>query len=159
MIAHPSGGTAVWAYAAYIVIGLVAGFLSALFGIGGGVILVPGMILALAVPAKAATAPSLAYIAPIAVYGTLRQWSMGQDIQWLLALIALPLGLLGTELGSRLKQHLPNAHLQILFGLLLVALGIHLAFRGRADLNKQRLSDAAGRGTEAAARPPDAKAH
>lgn len=147
-----------WAYAAFILIGLIAGFLSALFGIGGGVILVPAMILVLALPAKTATATSLAYIAPIAIFGSLRQWHMGQDIRWMLALIALPLGILGAELGSRVKQYLSNANLQILFGLLLVALGIHLALRGRAELIKQQVSDAAGRSTEAPAQAPGAEA-
>jgi uncharacterized membrane protein YfcA len=144
-----------WAYAAYVVIGLMAGFLSAIFGIGGGVILVPTLILVLAVPAKAATATSLAYIVPIALYGTVRQWYMGQDIRWLLALLAVPLGLIGAELGSRVKQYMSNAQVQILFGLLLIGLGIYLGLRGRAEFNSQRLAAAGRPSTEAPAqRPP-----
>ena len=147
-----------WAYVAYIALGLTAGFLSALFGIGGGVILVPALILVLAVPAKAATATSLAYIIPIAIYGCARQWSMGLDIRWLYALLAVPLGLVGTEIGSRTKQHLSDARLQILFGLLLVGLGIYLALRGRAEMNAQRSSAAPSPTAQTSAPTPGAPA-
>ncbi len=141
-----------WAYVAYVALGLVAGFLSALFGIGGGVILVPTLILVLAVPAKAATATSLAYIIPIAIFGCTRQWYMGQDIRWLYALLAVPLGLVGAEVGSRAKQHLSSAQLQVLFGLLLVCLGVYLALQGRAAMRAQ--SPASSAAPASASTPP-----
>jgi uncharacterized membrane protein YfcA len=123
-----------WHWTAYIAMGLVAGFASALLGVGGGVVMVPTLIMIFAVPAKTATATSLAYIVPIALYGTLKQWYGGQDVRWLLALAAVPLGLVGAELGVRAKQHLSNAHLQIIFAVFLILIGLHLGRQGWADL-------------------------
>jgi len=119
-----------WIWITYVVLGLVAGFTSALLGIGGGIVMVPTLITLFAMPAKTATATSLAYIVPIALYGTLKQWHGGQDIRWLLALAAVPLGIVGAELGVRAKQHLSNAHLQIVFGLFLILVGAHLGYQG-----------------------------
>lgn len=139
-----------WNYAAYILLALVAGLTSALFGIGGGIVLVPALIMFFAVPARVATTTALAYIAPIALYGILRQWHMGLECRWALALAAVPIGLLGAELGSRAKQHMPNAQLQALFGLLLIAVGVHLALQGWGAMRKQKLSAANPRQAQAA---------
>ena len=60
-------------------IGLVAGFLSALFGVGGGVVIVP-LLLARGWPIKVATATSLAAIIATAVFGAVRYtWSGDVD--------------------------------------------------------------------------------
>jgi len=119
-----------WHYVAFILVGLTAGFSSALLGIGGGVIMVPMLILIFTLDAKIATATSLAYIAPVALYGALKQWHMGQDIRWLLVVMAVPAGLVGAELGSRAKQVVSNAHLQIIFAALMIVVGLRLGVRG-----------------------------
>ena len=67
-------------YAIYMVVGLVAGFSSSLLGIGGGVVLVPMLLLIFRLPAHVATATSLAYIAPVALYGALIH-VVGEDVQ------------------------------------------------------------------------------
>jgi hypothetical protein len=123
-------------YAIYIAFGVVAGFTSALLGIGGGVVLVPAMIMVFALPAKTATATSLAYIVPIALYGVLKQWHDGAEIRWGLALMAVPLGLVGAELGIRAKQHLSNAWVQVIFAALMMAVGLRLGLQGLAALRQ-----------------------
>jgi len=140
-----------WQYVTYVGVGLAAGFASALLGIGGGVIMVPALILLLALPAKAATATSLAYIAPVALYGTLKQWHMGQDIRWLLVLLAVPAGLAGAELGSRAKQVISGGYLQILFAAVMILAGVRLGLRGFAAVHGSQ--GAAGTAIEAPAEP------
>ncbi|MFO7959145.1 MAG: sulfite exporter TauE/SafE family protein [Candidatus Brocadiia bacterium] len=123
-------------YPAYLLVGLAAGFSSALLGIGGGVVMVPMLMLIFALPPKAATATSLAYIAPIALYGAMKQWHMGMDLRWLLVALAVPAGLLGAELGSRLKAHISDAHLRLVFAALMIVVGVRIGYRGWRQLHQ-----------------------
>ncbi len=143
-----------WHYVAFMLVGLAAGFSSALLGIGGGVIMVPMLILLFALDAKAATATSLVYIVPVALYGALKQWHMGQDIRWLLVAVALPAGLLGAELGSRAKQVISNAHLQIVFAALMIVIGLRLGLQGYRALGGAREAGGGGTAVQAPAEPP-----
>ena len=143
-----------WQYVAFVLVGLTAGFSSALLGIGGGVIMVPMLILLFTLDAKIATATSLAYIAPVALYGALKQWHMGQDIRWLLVVMAVPAGLLGAELGSRAKQVISNAHLQIIFAALMIVVGLRLGIRGYRALGEARAAGTAQAAVQAPAEPP-----
>lgn len=114
-------------YLAYVLTGLAAGFASALLGIGGGVILVPILMLLFVLPPKVATATSLVYITPVALYGALSLWLKGQEIKWTLALVAMPAGIFGAEVGAQLKKHISDTQLKVVFGLVMIVLGAHLA--------------------------------
>lgn len=144
-----------WCYFGYVLLGLAAGFASALLGIGGGVIMVPVLVLLFALPAKAATVTSLAYIAPVALYGALKQWHMGQDIKWFLVLLAVPAGLIGAELGSRAKQYVSNAHLRLIFAALMIVVGVRLGYQGWRGLVSSRPLDAERAVAESQAGPPN----
>ena len=60
-----------------LAIGLIAGTLSGLLGVGGGVVIVPALMFAAAVPQRVATATSLAAVAPIAIVGSVLFGSSG----------------------------------------------------------------------------------
>jgi uncharacterized membrane protein YfcA len=129
-------------YVACAVLGLIAGFASALLGIGGGVLLVPALVLLFALPAKAASATSLAYIGPVALAGAVLQWRRGEDIRWMLVLLAVPAGLVGAQLGTVAKAYVSNTHLKIAFGLLMVVVGVKLGLAGWSEMRDGRTARA-----------------
>jgi uncharacterized protein len=106
-------------------IGLVAGFLSALFGVGGGVVIVP-LLLTRGWPIKVATATSLAAIIATAIFGAVRYgWSGDVDFSDA-ALIGIP-AVFGSLIGVRVQKGIDPAPLQIGFAVLIACVGIKLA--------------------------------
>jgi uncharacterized protein len=108
------------------VIGLVAGVLSGLFGIGGGVVIVPALILIAGFTVTKAAGTSLAaLLLPVGALGAWQYWRAGLiDIR---AALLLAAGiLLGAYLGARLGISLPTTVVQRAFGVLLVVVGLRL---------------------------------
>jgi uncharacterized membrane protein YfcA len=132
-------------YAAFAVIGLVAGFASALLGIGGGVIIVPTLTFLLAAkfgagdpataPIKVAAATSLAYIVPIALVGALRSKA---PVYWPFVFAAVPMGVVGAWLGAMVKYRIPAAQLKIVFAVVMFVAGVRLAHSGWRELQQDR---------------------
>jgi uncharacterized protein len=111
-------------------IGLAAGVLSGLFGIGGGVIIVPLLILLLGFTAQQAVGTSLAaLLLPVGLFGAIQYWQAGQVNILNAAILAFGL-LIGAFIGARLGLSLPSEVVQRAFGVLLVVIGIRLAFFG-----------------------------
>jgi hypothetical protein len=110
---------------AFVGIGLVAGFFSALFGVGGGIIVVPLLILVARYEAKPATGTSLAIIGFTAVFGALVFAALG-EVEWGdAALVGLP-AMVGTLGGTWLQQRLSSRLLVLLFAAFIVAIAIEL---------------------------------
>jgi uncharacterized membrane protein YfcA len=108
-------------------IGLAAGVLSGLFGIGGGVIIVPLLMLLLGFTAQQAAGTSLAaLLLPVGLFGAIQYWQAGQVNLLNAGLLALGL-LLGAFIGARLGLSLPSEVVQRAFGVLLVVVGLRLA--------------------------------
>jgi uncharacterized protein len=109
-----------------VAIGLAAGFFSALFGVGGGVVVVPLLVLAAGYDERSATGTSLAAIGLIALAGTISYSARGEvDVSYAL-LLGLPAAA-GAVAGARLQQRLETRTLLLSFAVLLVALGVYLA--------------------------------
>lgn len=108
------------------VIGTAAGAFSGLFGVGGGTVIVPLLILWLAYGEREATGTSLAAIAVIAVFAVIAHGLYGNvDIaKGLLVGIPATLGVVG---GAALQQRLPERAISLLFAGLLVLVAIELA--------------------------------
>jgi uncharacterized membrane protein YfcA len=106
-------------------IGLAAGFLSALFGVGGGLIVVPALVAFLAFELKPATATSLAAIAFTAVFGAVRYGIAGQ-VHWGDALLVGLPAVAGATLGTRLQRAISSQRLQLVFALLVAATAVKL---------------------------------
>jgi uncharacterized membrane protein YfcA len=104
------------------VVGAAAGLLSAIFGVGGGTIIVPSLI-ARGWQAHRATATSLAAIGATAVFGTLR-YSWDDLVVWRdAALIGLP-AVVGVVFGTALAKRVRGPHLQMAFaGVMLLVAG------------------------------------
>jgi uncharacterized membrane protein YfcA len=108
-----------------VLIGLVAGFFSALFGVGGGIIMVPLLILAARMFERSAMATSLASIGLIALVGTI-SYAIHGDVQVGYAiLVGLPAAV-GAAVGSSLQQRLTTPILTFGFAAILTAIGIWL---------------------------------
>jgi uncharacterized membrane protein YfcA len=108
-------------------IGLAGGVLSGLFGIGGGLIIVPALILLLGMTPKQAAGTSLAaLLLPVGILGAIEYWRAGYIDVRLALLLAVGI-LIGAFIGARLAIGLPNELIQRAFGVLLVVVGVRLA--------------------------------
>lgn len=106
-----------------VAIGLVAGVFSALFGVGGGIIAVPLLILASGLPERAATATSLGAIGITALAGVVVYGLRGEVEVGYAALVGLP-AMVGALVGTSVQQRVPTSALAYGFAGLLVAVGI-----------------------------------
>lgn len=108
-------------------IGLAGGVLSGLFGIGGGLVIVPALILLLSMSAKQAAGTSLAaLLLPVGIFGALEYWRAGYVDIRVAAILALGI-LIGAFIGARVAIGLPNELIQRAFGVVLVLVGVRLA--------------------------------
>jgi uncharacterized membrane protein YfcA len=108
-----------------VLIGLVAGFFSALLGVGGGLVIVPLLMLAGGWEIRSATATSLAAIGITASAGVVVYAIHGEVRPVYAALVGLPaaVGVIG---GTALQQRLHVRTLSFLFAGLLVAIAIRM---------------------------------
>jgi uncharacterized membrane protein YfcA len=113
-----------------IAIGLLAGALGGLFGVGGGLIFVPALVLLFDFGQVEAEATSLLAIIPVVLAGTWRQHLYG-NVRWRPALVIGLTAIAGVELGILTAKSLPEETLQRLFGLLLLVVAAQLALRAR----------------------------
>jgi uncharacterized protein len=108
-----------------VLIGLAAGFFGALFGVGGGIIMVPLLILLAAYPERSAMATSLAAIGLIALEGAIF-FALHGDVELkYAALLGIP-ATVGVVGGTSLQQRVPTRALSLAFAGLLTAIGIVL---------------------------------
>ena len=108
-----------------ISIGLVAGFFSALFGVGGGIVIVPLLLIVERWELRPATATSLAAIGITATAGVVA-YAFHGDVEPAYALLLGVPAALGAAGGSALQQRLPVRTLSLLFAALLVAIAIRM---------------------------------
>ncbi|MGZ4353686.1 MAG: TSUP family transporter [Gaiellaceae bacterium] len=108
-----------------VLIGLAAGALSALFGVGGGIVIVPLLLLWAGFEQRPASATSLAAIGLIAAAGVVLYALRGHVEVGPALLVGLPAAA-GAVFGTVLQQRLPVRTLAYAFALLLAALGLRL---------------------------------
>jgi uncharacterized membrane protein YfcA len=122
-----------WAAAA---IGLVAGLLSGLLGIGGGVIMVPAFTELLHLPLKSAIATSLVCVGIFGVPATITHALLG-DIDWRLAVL-LTIGVIpGARIGASLTIRTAERRLRLAIGIFLAAVAVvYFITEGRAFLRE-----------------------
>ena len=100
-----------------LLIGAFTGLMSGLFGVGGGFIIVP-LLLLLGMKQKLAAGTSVIAILPTAIVGAIGYMTLGQ-VDWLAAILLAVGMIVGTQVGGRLLQILPES---VLFWMFLVAL-------------------------------------
>jgi uncharacterized protein len=108
-----------------VLIGLAAGFFSALFGVGGGIVVVPLLLLVGRWQQRPAMATSLAAIGIIALAGTVSYGFHGELKPGAAAIVGIPAAF-GAVAGTAIQQRVANRTLSLLFALLLTGLGVKL---------------------------------
>ena len=109
-------------------IGIVSGLFAAMFGIGGGVVIVPLLILLTRMPPRIAAATSLATLLLTSMIGTARYAGSGH-IDWVAAIVIGVPAVAGVILGIHFQKRLPADWLIIAFGVLIIAIGLKLVFK------------------------------
>lgn len=108
-----------------VAIGIAAGVFSAFFGVGGGILAVPLLILFAAIPERAATATSLAAIGITATAGVVVFSLRGEVDVGYAALVGLPAAV-GAVAGTSLQQRVRTSTLTYGFAVLLSGVGVWL---------------------------------
>jgi uncharacterized membrane protein YfcA len=106
-------------------IGLVSGVFSTVFGVGGGIVLVPLLIALVALPPHAATATSLGAILVTASAGALL-YAVRGDVRLGYALLVGVPAVAGAIIGTHLQQRLSGGALTLAFAALLAVIGVRL---------------------------------
>jgi len=106
-------------------IGLVAGVFSTLFGVGGGIIVVPLLVALVAFPTHAAAATSLGAILVTATAGVVLYAARGEVRPSYAALVGIP-AVAGALLGTHLQQRVSGGMLTLGLAALLVVIGVWL---------------------------------
>ncbi len=106
-------------------IGVVAGLLSGLMGIGGGTVAIPGMVIGLKIPQHRAHGTSLAMITLTAPISALAYAAQG-NVDWRLALV-ITIGMcVGAYVGAKVMMHIPAKQLRRGFAVVLFATALKM---------------------------------
>ena len=111
-----------------LALGFFIGILSSVMGVGGGFIMVPAMIYLLKVPTNVVIGTSLFQIVFVTAFTTVMQATTNQSIDIVLAFLLMLGGVIGAQYGARAGQKLRGEQLRALLGLLVLAVGLRLAF-------------------------------
>ena len=114
----------------YLGSGLLMGLLSALIGIGGGIVMVPLLVLAFGFTPHEAQGTSLAAMVPISLLGAFRHARRGYT-DWRAGVVLGIGGVVGAPLGALVAQAVSEVWLQRLFAVVLVATAVQLVLRAR----------------------------
>jgi uncharacterized membrane protein YfcA len=114
-------------------IGILAGIIAALCGVGGGVVMVPAFVLLLGLAQKSAVATSLAVIIPTALVATVQNTRNGLLAgQWKVILFTAIASTIMAWFGAGLLTSMRNETLTRIFGLVLVIFGVRMLWQGKA---------------------------
>ena len=115
-----------------LAVGLGAGLLSGLFGVGGGILIVPAFVLLLKFDQRLANGTSLGAVLPISVAGLITYWTHG-NVDWYMALWLAIGALAGAVVGTKWIHILPKKVLGYLFAVMLLITAIRLFIPLNAD--------------------------
>ena len=111
-----------------LVLGFLGGVLAGLFGVGGGILFVPTLVLVLGLTQVHAEATSLLAIIPTVLVGAWRQRTHG-NVFWRPALVVGLGSIAGVEGGVQIARALPEDVLRRLFGVLMLVVAANVAWR------------------------------
>jgi uncharacterized protein len=111
-----------------ILVGIAAGIMGGLVGVGGGIIIVPALVYLLGVSQKTAQGTSLALIMlPVGVLGVLQYYKQGHVDFKVVGLLAIGF-FLGSFLGSKIALSLPQATVKKIFAVLMILIAVKMLF-------------------------------
>ncbi|BAT71352.1 conserved hypothetical protein [Thermosulfidibacter takaii ABI70S6] len=120
----------------FLMVGFIAGFVAAFFGVGGGIVAVPILIFLGLAPIEAVGTSStlLPFITLFAVLGYIKAgWGKPLSIKYCLGYVYLPAtlsmvptGIIGSQLGARVSKRVPKDALRKLFACLLIVVAVKI---------------------------------
>ncbi|MGZ3392217.1 MAG: sulfite exporter TauE/SafE family protein, partial [Isosphaeraceae bacterium] len=117
-----------------VVIGLLGGFAAGLFGVGGGIVIVPALIYWAGFTQHIATGTSLAVLLPpIGLLAALEYYRHG-NVDVRAAVILAGMMMIGAWAGAYVANRLSGPHLRLCFGVFVCGLGIYLRRPAGRDL-------------------------
>ena len=125
-----------------LLIGLVAGVLSGVIGIGGGIVIVPALVYFIGFSQRTAQGTSLAILLlPIGLLGVIQFYKAGYVDVKVTAIIALAF-FIGSYFGSRIALTVPQELLKKCFAVLLMVIGIKMLFFDKPFTHSKGISSA-----------------
>jgi uncharacterized membrane protein YfcA len=111
-----------------VIIGLVAGFLSGMIGLGGAIILIPALVLFLSMDQRMAQGTTIAImLPPIGLFAAYNYYRAGYvNVRY--ALVIAAVFMVGGYLGSKLALNIPVSVLKKLFAAVLALIAVKMAF-------------------------------
>jgi len=108
-----------------LIVGAAAGLLSGLFGIGGGIVIVPALLTLLHMDRRLAHGTSLAATVPVAA-ASLATYAAGDHVDWTVALMLAIGAIGGAVVGTHLLQIIPKRPLTIIFIVVIMLTAVRL---------------------------------
>lgn len=116
--------TATWQ--TFVLIGILGGITAGLFGVGGGIVLVPALIYWAHFTHHKATGTTLAVLLPpVGLAATLEYWRHGNVDPRAAAILAVTM-FVGAWIGATFANRLSGPHLRLAFGVFVLGMGIYL---------------------------------
>ena len=111
-----------------IMVGLAAGMLSGLVGVGGGIIIVPALVYFIGFSQKTAQGTSLALIMlPVGIFGVLHYYKQGYVDYKIVGLLAIGF-LAGSFFGSKIAMSISQETLKKVFAILMIVIAVKMLF-------------------------------
>lgn len=111
-----------------IIIGVAAGILGGLVGVGGGLVIVPGLVFFLGMSQHSAQGTSLGLIMlPVGILGVLHYYKQGHVDFKIVALLAIGF-LAGSYFGSKIALSLPQETIKKVFAIFMIVIAIKMLF-------------------------------
>ena len=128
---NPAGGLTLTSRCTAVLVlsGVFTGFLSGLFGVGGGFLIVPALVLIASLPMQRAVPTSLLIIALISTAGSASYLLAGRPLALGVTTLFVLGGLCGMMWGARLSRRLAGPQLQKLFATAMVGVAIYMLAR------------------------------
>jgi uncharacterized membrane protein YfcA len=122
-----------------VLIGLAAGTLGGLVGIGGGIIIVPALVYFLGLSQLSAQGNSLAMIMfPVGILGVLQYYKQGHVDFRIVAILGVGF-ILGSFLGSKISMSIPVETVKKIFAFLMIFIAVKMLFFDKPSSNEKKL--------------------
>lgn len=112
--------------------GIASGVLSGMFGVGGGFIIVPALVVFSSMSMSRAVGTSMLVISLVSVSGIVSQLSLGQTINWWVTSLFIVGGMTGLWAGTRVSQRLSPSTLQKTFAVSILLVAVFVLLKNTA---------------------------